>query len=237
MDLKKNPEANLERKKGLFFFTGLVCALAVVLISFEWKNYEGELVDLGALTVELDEEEMIPITQQETPPPPPPPPPQTQIVEIVEDDEEIEEELEIEDTEVDEDTEVEIVEVEEEEEVEEPTIFTIVEDMPSFKGCETKSSKAERDQCTQGEILKFLGKNLKYPPMAKDAGIQGIVYVNFVINEKGGIDDVKILRGIGGGCDEAAVEVVKRLPKFNPGKQRGKAVKVSYNLPVRFVLR
>ncbi len=237
MELKKNPEANLEKKRRLFFFTGLVFALSVVLISFEWKNYEGTVKDLGTLKVDLDEEEMIPITQQETPPPPPPPPPQTTVIEIVEDDEEIEEELEIEDTELDEDTEVEIVEVEEEEVVEEPAIFTIVEEMPSFKGCEKKSNEMERQQCSQQKILQFLGKNLKYPPMAKDAGIQGIVYVNFVINEKGGVDNVKILRGIGGGCDEAAVDVIKKLPKFNPGKQRGKNVKVSYNLPVRFVLR
>lgn len=224
MDLKKNPEVDLEKKKSLFRFAGLVVALAIILVSFEWKQFEQELMDLGQVKVELDEEEMIPITQQQPPPPPPPPPPQTTIIEIVEDDEEIEEELEIEDTEADEDEVVEIVEVQEEAEEEEPQVFMIVEDMPKFPGGET-------------ELFKFLGKNMSYPPMAKDAGVQGVVYVNFVVMEDGSIANVKVLRGIGAGCDEEAIRVVKSMPKWSPGKQRGKAVRVNYNLPVRFVLK
>lgn len=221
MEPKKNPEVDLEKKKGVFFQVGLITVLAVVLLAFEWTVYEQQAGSLGDLVVELEEEEMIPITQQEVTPPPPPPPQAVQI-EIVEDDEEIEE-IEIEETEIDEDTEVEIVEVEEEV-VEEPTIFTIVEENPEFVGGEA-------------ELFKFLGKNIKYPPMAKDAGIKGVVYVNFVVYETGEIKDVKVLRGIGGGCDEEAIRVVKSMPKWKPGKQRGKAVRVSYNLPIRFSLR
>ncbi len=225
MDNKKNPSVDLEKRKGLLFQVGLVFALALVLVSFEWAIFDKTTQDLGGLNLDIEEEEMIPLTQQAPPPPPPPPPPpQTTIIDIVEDDEEIEDELELEDTEMDEDTEIEIVEIEEEEEYAEPEIFTIVEDMPSFPGGEA-------------ELYKYLGKNLKYPAMAKDANIQGIVFVTFVVKEDGSIDGVRVLRGIGGGCDEAAVAVVEKMPKWSPGKQRGKAVRVQYNLPVRFVLR
>lgn len=223
MELKKNPEVDVEKKKPFFFMTGLVFAMAFVLVAFEWKIFEQSAMELGQLEIELEEEEMIPITQQQ-PPPPPPPPPQTQIIEIVEDDEEIEEELEIEDTEVTEDTEVEIIEIVEEEEVAEPEIFSIVEDMPSFPGGEAK-------------LFEYLGKSTKYPSMAKDAGVQGVVYVTFVVMEDGSIKNVKVLRGIGGGCDEEAVRVVESMPSWSPGKQRGKPVRVQYNLPIRFILR
>ena len=220
MDLKKNPEVNVEKKKHLLFQVGLVTALAVILIAFEWKTFDRSVSSLGQLQVELEEEELIPITQQE--PPPPPPPPQTTIIEIVEDDVELEEELEIMETEIDEDTEIEIVEIAEEV-YEEPEIFTIVEQMPSFPGGEAK-------------LFQYLGENMKYPAMARDAGITGVVYVTFVVKEDGKIDGVRILRGVGGGCDEEAIRVVKSMPRWTPGKQRGKSVRVQYNLPIRFVL-
>ena len=111
-----------------------------------------------------------------------------------------------------------------EEEVEEEQIFTIVEEMPSFPGGEA-------------ELFKYLGKNIKYPEMANSAGISGVVYVTFVVDKDGKIKDVKVLRGIGGGCDEEAVRVVKNMPAWKPGKQRGKSVTVQYNLPIRFTLR
>jgi periplasmic protein TonB len=223
MKSKKNSEVDIERKKPLLFHIGLVVSLAVVLIAFEWKTFDRTQSTLGQLKVDLEEEEMIPITKQEPPPPPPPPPPQTTIIEIVEDDEEIEEELEIMDTEIDENTEIDIVEFVEEV-VEEPEIFTIVEEMPSFPGGEA-------------ELFKYLGSNIKYPAMARDAGIQGIVYVTFVVKEDGKISDVRVLRGVGGGCDEEAVRVVEKMPSWKPGKQRGKSVRVQYNLPIRFTLR
>ena len=222
MELKKSDGANLEKKKSMFFLIGLVASLAFILVAFEWKVYEVSYSQLGQLKVDLEEEEMIPITRQELKPPPPPPPAPTQI-EIVEDEEEIEEEIEIEETEIDEDTEFEIVEVEEEVE-EEPQIFTIVEEMPSFPGGEA-------------ELFKYLGKSIQYPAMAKDAGISGIVYVSFVVMEDGKINNAKVLRGIGGGCDEEALRVVKSMPSWKGGKQRGKPVRVQYNLPIRFTLR
>lgn len=222
MELKKSPDANLEKKRLPLIIIGLLFSTAMVLVAFEWKTFETEVKDLGELELDLIEEEIIPISQQQPPPPPPPPAPTT-VIEIVEDEEEIEEELVIEDLEVDEETEIEFIE-EVEEEVEEEQIFTIVEEMPSFPGGEAA-------------LMKYLGQNIKYPAIAKDAGIQGTVYVTFVVDEKGEVKDVKVLRSIGGGCDEEAIRVVENMPKWTPGKQRGKSVKVQYNLPIRFTLK
>lgn len=222
MEPKKNPKVDLEKRKSSFMWLGMVFALAIVLVAFEWKVFDKTQSDLGDLDLDLIEEEIIPQSIQKPPPPPPPPAPTT-VIEIVDDEEEIEEELEIEDLEIDQDTEIEFIEDVEEEVVEEE-IFTIVEDMPSFPGGEAK-------------LFEYLGKNIKYPQIAKEAGISGIVYVNFVVGTDGNISDVKVLRGIGGGCDEEAIRVVKNMPQWTPGKQRGKPVKVSYNLPIRFSLK
>jgi len=236
MELKKNPKADLENKRGMFFSIGLAVVLFSVLVAFEWKTYDQVISSLGQLQMEDIEEEIIPITQQEKPPPPPPPPPPPQeILEIVEDDEEIEEEVEIQDAEADMETEI----FEQPEEViEEPEIFTVVEDMPVFPGCEGAGSKQQIDQCTQNELHKFILKNTKFPPMAKDAGIQGTVYVSFVVDAKGKVGKINILRGVSGGksLDKAAIDAVGKLPNFKPGKQRGKPVQVQYNVPVKFRL-
>jgi len=223
MEEKKSPNANLEKKKGAYFAVGLMMSLALILGLFELKTFEAVVTDLGQLHLDLLEEEVIPVSQQAPPPPPPPPAPTTQI-QIVEDDEEIEDELEIEDMEVDEETEIVVEIVEEEEEILEEEIFTIVEKMPEFPGGTKK-------------LFGYLGKNIEYPPMAKDAGIKGKVYVTFVVDKDGSITDVKVLRGIGGGCDEEAIRVVKGMPRWSPGKQRGKSVRVQYNLPINFILK
>jgi protein TonB len=112
----------------------------------------------------------------------------------------------------------------EEEEVVEAEVFTIVEQMPSFPGGDAK-------------MYEYLGKNIKYPQIARETGIQGRVFVNFVVEPDGSVSNVKVLRGIGGGCDEEAMRVVKGMPKWSPGKQRGKTVRVSYTLPVVFKLQ
>ena len=222
MELKKSIKANLENKRIPLIIIGILFSTALVLVAFEWKTYETEVSSLGKLDIDLIEEEIIPISQQQPPPPPPPPAPTT-VIEIVEDEKEIEEELVIEDMEVDEDTEIEFIE-EAVEEVVEEQIFTIVEEMPSFPGGDAA-------------LMKYLGTSIKYPAIAKDAGIQGTVYVTFVVNEKGQVKDAKVLRSIGGGCDEEAIRVVQNMPTWKPGKQRGKPVKVQYNLPIRFTLR
>ncbi len=207
----------------LFTQIGLVFALAVVLLAFEWKSFEKQEYDLASRAVDDTPEEMIEITQHEKPPPPPAPPVQTTVIEIVEDDMEIEDDIEI-DVEDDQETEVqEYIPVAEEEEEAEEVIFTVVESMPDFPG-----GDAAR--------IKYLNENIKYPQMARESGIQGRVFVTFVVEKDGNVTDVRVLRGIGGGCDEEAVRVIKNMPKWNPGKQRGKSVRVQFNMPILFKL-
>lgn len=222
MEPKKSPEADLEKKKGLFMQIGLVVSLAVTLVAFEWKSYDKVEYDLGQLKVEDVPEEIIPITKQEEKPPPPPPPP-AQVINVVKDDVKIENEAEIQETEVTQETVVEVQPVKEEV-IDEPEIFLIVEEMPSFPGGE-------------GQLVKYLGDNIKYPAIARENNITGTVFVTFVVGPDGSVKDVKVLRGIGGGCDEEAKRVVMAMPKWKAGKQRGKSVSVQYNLPIRFTLK
>jgi periplasmic protein TonB len=223
MEAKKTAKADLENKKRIFMQIGLVVALMVVWMAFEWKQYERTVYDLGDLDIEIIEEEDIPITRQETPPPPPPPEQSVELI-IVDDDVEIDEEFTI-DTEATVFTEVqEFVPIfVEEEEVAEETIFTIVEDDPEFPGGQTA-------------LMQYLQSSLRYPTMAREAGIQGTVFVTFVVERDGSITDVRILRGVGGGLDEEAVRVVRNMPRWKAGRQRGQAVRVQFNLPIRFVL-
>ena len=226
MDAKKSPKADLESKKVVFTQIGLIITLAIVLFAFNWKTYEKREIDLSQREIVDIPEEIIPITEQKVKPPPPPPPKQVTVINIVDDDVEIEDEIEI-DVEADQDTEIEEyvpIEVEDDEEVEEAQIFTVVESMPSFPG----GDKAR---------IRFLNENIEYPTMARESGIQGRVYVTFVVERNGMVTDVKILRGIGGGCDDEAIRVVKAMPKWIPGKQRGKPVRVQFTLPIKFTLQ
>ena len=222
MEPKKNPNIDLEKKRGLFIQIGLAVALLIVLGAFEYRSYERGASSLGDFNLEADWEEEIENTFREEKPPPPPPPPPDEIV-IVEDEEEIENEIEIEDTESDED-----LEIEEEEEVTDE-VFVIVEDMPRFQGCSD-------DQCTQMEIMKYIAKNTKYPPIAKENNITGRVFVSFVVDKTGKVTQVKVLRGVDKYLDAEAVRVVQSMPKFKPGKQRGKTVSVQYSVPINFKL-
>lgn len=223
-DKKKNPKADLENKRVIFIQVGVIIALAAVLLAFEWKSYEKQELTLASRSVDDTPEEMVEITQQTKPPPPPKPPQQTTIIEIVEDDIDIEDDIEI-DVEADQETEMQdYVPVEEpEEEEEEQQIFTVVESMPEFPGGDA------------GRI-KYLSDNIKYPQMARESGIQGRVFVTFVVEKDGRVTDVRVLRGIGGGCDEEAIRVIENMPKWIPGKQRGKPVRVQYNMPILFKL-
>ncbi|MDN3668074.1 energy transducer TonB [Echinicola jeungdonensis] len=223
MEAKKTPKADLTKKTGMFFHLGLLISVGLVLFAFEYKTYESsELMDLG--TVEDDFEELldIPITEQ---PPPPPPPVEQPIIEEVPDEVEIEEKIEVDfDVDVQEETVVKEVVIQDapvQEKADE--IFDVVETMPQPPG-------------GMEGWMKYLNKNLKYPTQARRMGIEGTVYVVFVVNTDGSIQDVGILRGIGGGCDEEAVRVVKNAPKWTPGKQRGRPVRVKMRLPIRFKL-
>ncbi len=225
MEAKKTEKADLENKKSLFFQIGLIIALLVVFVAFEYKSYDKITVDIASRAVDDTPEEIIPITEQKVKPPPPPPPKQVTKITIVEDDVEVEDDIEI-DVEADAETEMEeyIPQEIEEEEIVEAEIFTVVEAMPEFPG-------------GMGKLMNYLATNIKYPPLAKESGIQGRVFINFVVEPDGSISNVKVLRGIGGGCDEEAIRVVEAMPKWKPGMQRGKPVRVSYNLPVKFTLQ
>ncbi len=223
MEAKKTPKADLTRKTGMFFHLGLLISVGLVLFAFEYKTYESaELMDLG--TVEDDFEELldIPITEQ---PPPPPPPVEQPIIEEVPDEVEIEEKIEVDfDVDVQEETVVKEVVIQDapvQEKADE--IFDVVETMPTPPG-------------GMEGWNKYLSNNLKYPTQARRMGIEGTVYVVFVVNTDGSIQDVGILRGIGGGCDEEAMRVVRNAPKWTPGKQRGRPVRVKMRLPIRFKL-
>ena len=216
MQVKKNPKVDLEKKRSLYLQIGLIIALLLVYAAFEYKNYDKSSYNLGDLNLDDLEEEIIPITKQEQKPPPPPPPP-PEIIEIVEDEVEIEEELEIEDTESDED---EIIEIEEEDDDE---FFMVVENMPEFPGGDLG-------------LMKYIQKNVKYPPIAKEYNITGKVYVQFIVDKSGIVTNVKVVRGVDKNLDAEAVRVVKSLPKYKPGKQRGKPVRVMFTIPINFTL-
>lgn len=223
MEAKKNPKADLNKKTGLFLNIGLVVSLLLVITAFEWRFYDdGELMDLGQVADEFEDVMEIPPTEQ-----PPPPPPKIQQPEIIEvpDEEEIEEEIEVDlDVEITEETVVEEIVFDEpvEEEVAEE-IFTIVEDQPAPKG-------------GMAAFYEYVGKKLKYPAQARRMGIEGKVFVEFVVDKDGTITDVKAIKGIGAGCDEEAIRVIQASPKWNPGKQRGRPVKVRMILPITFKL-
>jgi len=227
MEVKKSPKADLENKKSVFMQIGLVVTLAVVLIAFEWTS-----TDVNASQFEMvedleAEEEIMPITRQEEvkPPPPPPPPKVADVLNIVEDDVELDEELDIEDTEMEEDTEIDFSDLAmDEEESDDAPVFFIVEDMPEFPGGEAA-------------LRKYIAQSVKYPVIAQENGIQGRVYVSFVVNTKGKVTDVKVARGVDPNLDKEAIRVVNAMPAWKPGKQRGKAVKVSYTVPINFVLQ
>jgi protein TonB len=233
MITRKTPQADLENKRSTWRALGFIASLSLILVALSWTNYD--VITRQALNYEADllDDEEIPVNVV-TPPPPPPPPQQTTVIEIVDDEEEIEIELEIEDIELDEDTEIEIIE--EDDDVGDDDIFMIVENMPALAQCKTMRGD-ERHQCTQMEIIRYVSKNTKYPPIAKDAGIQGTVFVYFVVGKDGKVKDVKVLRAVDPRLDKEAKRVVESLPRFEPGQQRGKNVSVQYTIPVKFIIR
>ena len=210
----------------MFTQIGLIISLLIAWLAFEHKSYDKRQIDESLLNREVVlDEEMVEITKQEEQKPQPvEQPQQTTQLEIVDDNVEtkdIEINAEVEQNEVIEEyVAPEVVE----EEVVEQEIFQIVEEMPAFPGGEAK-------------LMEYVAKNIKYPQIARETGIQGRVFVGFVVEPDGSVSNVKVLRGIGGGCDEEAMRVVKSMPKWKPGKQRGKAVRVSYQIPVFFKLQ
>lgn len=219
MEIKKNPKVDLSRKYGLILNIGFCLSLSLVIAAFEWPSYKDSgIVDLGRVDRDMEELLEMPPSIQ-----PPPKPPVIQLPQIVEVEEEIDQEIMI-----DFDLEVTVNEVipeiifEPKEEVAEK-VFDFVEEQPSFPG-------------GLEAFFKYVGDNMKYPSQARRMGVEGKVYVQFVVDKDGSIKEVVTVKGIGAGCDEEAVRVLKDSPKFNPGKQRGRPVKVRMILPVYFKL-
>lgn len=224
MEPKKTEKADLTKKTFLFFNIGLVVSLALALAAFTYKVKDDTGgADLGNQQAIIEEIIDVPVTEQ-LPPPPPPKIEQPQIVEVP-DETEIEEDLEI-----DMDTETDVTETVADipiapvvvEEKEDPnTIFTVVEETAAPVG-------------GMAAFYEYVGKKIKYPAQARRMGIEGKVFVEFVIEKDGSITDVKAIKGIGGGCDQEAERILASAPKWKPGKQRGKPVRQKMVLPINF---
>ena len=231
MEVKKSPKADLEGGKTLSLMLGFVVGLAVMYVGFEWSTQDVMVVKESEQVQDIIAEEEVEITRPENTPPPPPPPPApvvTEVLNVVEDDVEIEQQdiLTSEDTQEAAQTAVYTppAAVEEEEEEAAQQIFTVVEEMPEFPG-------------GMNELLKYLAKSIKYPVIAQENGIQGRVICAFVVNRDGSIVDAEVLRGVDPSLDKEALRVIMSMPKWKPGKQRGKPVRVKYTVPVTFRLQ
>ncbi|MBO8456012.1 MAG: energy transducer TonB [Bacteroidetes bacterium] len=231
MEVKKSEKASLENKKLLFLEIGLIVSLLIVYMAFEWTTSEKQTVDALEETPQLVEtEEMVPITEETPPPPPSAPavPVLSDQIDIVDDEIQVDDNLfmRLEDQP---DMGVEImdyVESVEEEVVEEEAIpFMLVEEKPSFMGGDANA------------FSKWVNERLVYPEIAKENGVQGRVTLQFTVNADGTVSNVKVLRGVDPSLDKEAVRVVSMSPKWTPGKQRDRAVKVTYTFPVIFQLR
>ncbi|MBL6877132.1 MAG: energy transducer TonB [Flavobacteriales bacterium] len=234
MQLKKNPEADLNKNRNLYFVIGLTLVLGVTWASVEYKSYERK-IDLTNGDMLVDDEEDVPITEQlkTPPPPPPPPPPAPEVIEIVEDEEEVEETV-IESTESDEEMVIEDIVVEDDfDDIDVP--FAVIEDVPIFPGCESVA-KSQRRACFQEQMNKHIRNNFRYPDIAQEMGIQGRVYVNFIISKDGTITNIR-MRGPDKNLENEAARIIGRLPKMTPGRQRGRAVRVPFSIPITFRLQ
>lgn len=226
METKKSPKANLENKRALFYMIGMVISLALALVAFEWetKQTANLLVYNNDNLVEMDE--LPPITRPEEPEPLKPELPKPlDVFELVSNEEELTDEPLFASSEATIDTEVHLNNVKvDEEESDEPVPFFKVENKPEFPG----GDKA---------LLIYLAKNIRYPAICQENGIQGNVYLSFVINERGQVTNVQVIQSPDRSLADEAVRVVRTMPDWKPGKQGNKGVKVTYQLPVKFRLQ
>lgn len=227
METKKSPKANLENKRILFIELGLVISILISIYGFESVSKVKPVDTLGTLTDQPVEEMLVPlIKQEEIKQEMPPPPKVVDLLLIVENNAEITDELEIIDSEATPETAIYAATylVKPEDIVDEAVVFIAPEEMPEFPG-------------GYAALLNFLSQNIKYPAIAAENGITGKVTVNFVVNTDGSISDAKILRGVDQALDKEALRVIYSLPKWKPGKQSGKPVRVSYSVPISFLLQ
>ncbi|MDR0385001.1 MAG: energy transducer TonB [Prevotellaceae bacterium] len=234
MELKKTLKADLQNKKTLFFEIGLVLSLVVVLVAFNWTSREKTGSMLIAEHQEIvEEEEQVPITEQEPPPPPEIPkiPQIPDVIDIVEDDVDISSEFDFSESEANDlfqdltYVEKKQQEIKDEEEVDDVIPFAIVEVKPMFQGKEA------------GEFVKWIYSNLVYPPTATENNIQGTVRVSFTVNIDGTLSEIKSLRKVDPILEDCVIDIIKKSPKWTPGRQQNKPVKVTYQVPISFKLQ
>lgn len=240
MEIKKNPKSNLENYSKLFMQLGLVLALFVTYLAIENKTYDKQIDQLAGANMGQEVEDET-IVLAPPPPPPPqqkaPPPPTPEKIEVVEDEKEVEETV-IETTETDETEAVEveeIQEVEEEEEVIEDVPFSVIEEVPVFPGC--KGSKAEKKKCLNKKLQKIIQRNFD-TELANELGLnpgKKRIWMVFKIDEKGGISNLQV-RAPHPRLKKEAEKIARKIPRMKPGRQRGKPVRVGYQLPITFVV-
>lgn len=226
MNVKKSAKASLEDKKSIYALMGFVVVLSLIYIGLEWTRQEVTIWEDTTLLIEVEEEiEIIQTAIVEPPPPPPEIPDVIEILNIVEDDVETAEiTIDVED---EKDRIVVIAPtagtgIVDAEDTDVP--FVVVEQMPSFPGGDAA-------------LMRFLSDNIRYPVIAAESGIQGRVILQFVVNRDGSIVDIEVVRSIDRSLDAEAVRVVSMMPRWTPGKQRGRTVRVRYTLPVIFRLQ
>jgi protein TonB len=243
----KYPEMDVFKNSGSFFNFGMASAVALSLVAMSWTTYEDKVfIPDDALVMEEEMEVDIPRTAEPPPPPPPPPPPVIQEVP----DTEIVEDVKMESMDVEEDTKVVAEPVKQAPPPPPPPppapvedeVFVRAEQMPRFPGCEDMSgTNEEKAKCAEKKMLEYIYKNLKYPAIARENGVQGQVVLKFVVDKNGEIGKVEVLRDPGAGLGTAASDIVMGMnklgQKWTPGKQRGRPVSVWYTLPVKFSLQ
>ena len=249
----KYPEVNVFNYSPMFLRIAAIAVLTLVIGAFSWTIYDKEVyIPEDAMVFDMDIEVEKPRTAEPPPPPPPPPPPKIEAVAEIDIDEE--DEFEFEDQSIDADTYIDAPVYEEKEDAPPPPpppppppkeeaeeIFKVVEEMPRFPGCEEMTASAsEKRMCANRKMLQYIYEHIRYPAVARDNNIEGTVVVSFVVDTDGSIDDAQVVRDIGGGCGTEALRVVEMMnsmpQKWTPGRQRGREVKVLFNLPVKFKL-
>jgi protein TonB len=220
MELKKNPSSDLKKWSSTFTNLGLVVSISALLVAFEWKAYDDFQLKNFSSSPEIWDMPEIPITIQA----PPPPPEQAPEITIKPDDEKIDKIEMIIDIDAPINTPLPVIELTEPPIIDDPDeIKDFVEKQASFKG-------------GMEAWYAYLKKNLNYPSQARRMGIEGTVIVRFIVNTNGSIQNVEILRGIGGGCDEIAKNVIENSPNWNPGISKDRPVRSRMTMPIRFRL-
>lgn len=254
--LRKYQDVDVFQFRSIFLYLGLIGVLAVAVSAFNWTDYnDGPVAQAVSYDLDFDIEVEPPPATAEAPPPPPPPPP-TVIEEVPKDFLLEEEEIEFVDQSIDADASIDAPIFAETEEAAPPPppppppppaekevaeIFKVVEEMPRFPGCEESGNTIEeRKTCSDRKLMEYLYAEIRYPSVARENNIEGMVVIGFVVNMDGSITNAQILREIGGGCGDEALRVVQKMNEMGngwiPGRQRGVPVRVQFTLPVRFKL-